>query len=133
MRYEVRAAAALDDSSVLEDDDLVDVVNGGETMGDDERSAAVHQFFDRLHDRRFGRWVERRGRLVEEQDGRVLEKRARHSDPLPLADAQVPATLADGVLVFVRQTADEFIRLRAPRGFANFRLGRLPPAGGEVL
>ncbi len=39
--------------------------------------------------------VERRGRLVEDQDRRVLEDRARDRDALPLAAGEPHAALAD--------------------------------------
>ena len=118
---------------MLEDHDLVDVVNGGEPVRDDEGGAAVHQLFDRLHDRSLGRGIERRGRLVEQEDRRVLEKGARDPDALPLADAQMPAALADRAFVSVRQTADELIRLRPARGIADFGVGRIGPAIGDVF
>ena len=63
---------------MLEHDDLIDVVNGGEAMRNDQGGAAVHQFLDRFHDGRFGRGIERGSRFVEEQNRRVFqETRAR--------------------------------------------------------
>ena len=62
--------------------------------------------------------VERRGRLVEQQDRRRLEDRARDGDALLLAARQLQAALADLRLVAVRQRADEVVDLRELRGLA---------------
>ena len=51
--------------------------------------------FERRLDQALGLGVERRGRLVEDQDRRILEDRARDRDPLPLAARQTDAALAD--------------------------------------
>ena len=47
------------------------------------------------HDRGFGGRIERAGRLVEDEDGRVLQKGAGDADALALADAEVAAAFAD--------------------------------------
>ena len=72
-------------------------------MGDHERRAADHQPVERVEDDRFGLRVDRRGRLVEDQDRRVLEERARDRDPLPLAAGQLRAALAEQRVVPLRQ------------------------------
>ena len=118
---------------MLEHDDPIHTVNGRKSMGDDEGGAAVHQFFDRFHDRGFGRGIERGGRLVEQQDGRVFQKSARDADALSLADAEMSAAFADRAVVTVRQAANEFIRLRPPRRFADLGVGRFGTAIGDVL
>src|SRR3546814_6080578 len=46
-------------------------------------------FRSRLHFR-----IERRGRLVEHQDGRILEEHPSDGDPLPLAAGKLDAALA---------------------------------------
>src|SRR5260221_620762 len=86
-RDELRAAAFLDDTAAGEDDDLFHRMNGGDAMGDDERGAAAHEFLERGHDGALGSRVEGAGRFVENEDRRVLQKRARDPDALALADA----------------------------------------------
>jgi hypothetical protein len=66
--------------------DLVDVVNGGDPVGDDQGGPTLHELFDGLHDGRLGSRVQRGGGLIEEQDRSVLEKRPRNPDALALAD-----------------------------------------------
>ena len=50
--------------------------------------------FDRLHDGRFRRRIERRGRFVERRTGAFLRMHAR-SNPLALPDAELRPPLAD--------------------------------------
>ena len=62
-----------------------------------------------------GPGVERAGRLVEHQDRRVLQQRARDADPLLLAARQLQPALADHGVVAVRQPGDEVGDPRRPR------------------
>ena len=63
------------------------------------------------------RRVDRRGRVVEQQDLRVGEQRAGERDPLALTARQREALLADDRVVAVGEPQDELVRLgrRAPR------------------
>ena len=56
---------------------------------------ALHQRVELLLDRRLDLRIERRGRLVEDQDRRVLEEHAGDGDALALAARQLDAALAD--------------------------------------
>ena len=85
-RQQLLVCARLDDAAFFEDDDLVGVDDGREPVRDDERRAAGHQFAQRPLDRDLALGVQRRGRLVQEQDGRVAQDRARDRDPLLLPD-----------------------------------------------
>ena len=57
-------------------DDLVGVDDGREPVGDDDDGAAAHRVLERLLHAGFRFVVERRGRLVEQQDRRVAHERA---------------------------------------------------------
>ena len=63
----------------------------------------------RLLDRPLGLGVERRGRLVEDQDRRVLEEHARDRQALLLAARELDAALADDGVEAVRQGGDEVV------------------------
>ena len=67
-------------------------------------------------DARLGRRVDRRGRVVEDQDARVDGERAGDRDPLPLPARERDAALADHRVVALRQALDELVRLRGARG-----------------
>ncbi len=64
-------------------------------MGDGDHRLAGHQPVEALLDRRLDLRIERRGRLVEDQDRRVLEQHAGDGDALALAAGELDAALAD--------------------------------------
>src|SRR6185437_6632504 len=100
-------AAALDDLAVLEHQDLVGVDDGGEAVGDDERGTVLRDLAQAGLDLALGLGVERRGRLVADEDARLLEDDAGDGDALLLAAGELEAALADRRLVAVRQGGDE--------------------------
>ena len=64
--------ALLDDAAIVQNQNAVGVEHRREAMGDDQRGALRHHFFERgLHQHLIFR-IERRGRLVEQQHGRIL-------------------------------------------------------------
>ena len=65
--------------------------------------------------------VERRGRLVEEQDRRVLENCARDREPLPLPARERYAALAEFGRVALVEIADEAVRGGATGGRLDLR------------
>ena len=90
-----RRAADLGDAAALEHDDRVGAADGRQPVRDDERRAVPHQVGERILHQQLRLGVERRGRLVENQDRRVLQQRARDREPLPLPARQPLAALAD--------------------------------------
>ena len=78
----------LDDPAVLEHDDQVGVADRRQAVRDDEGGPAVQQAPQRLLDLALGADVDRARRLVEDQDPRVGEQRAREGDELALAERQ---------------------------------------------
>src|SRR6266851_8119685 len=81
--------AALGDAAAIEHDDLVGVDDGGEPMRDHHGGAAAAHLFQRALDLLLGAGVERAGRLVEQEDMRVLEDRAGDRHTLLLAARQL--------------------------------------------
>ena len=79
--------AARDELAVLEHDDLVGQRDRRQAVGDDERRPAGHHLAQRDLDLLLGRRVDRRRRVVEDEDPRVGEQRAGDRDPLALAAA----------------------------------------------
>ena len=95
MRTRRGVAAGLDDPAAVDDVDAVGAAHGRQAVGDQERRAAGHQPLQRLLHLRLALGVERAGRLVEQQDRRVLQEGAGDGDPLALAAGQPRAGLAD--------------------------------------
>ena len=84
-REQLVVRAALDDLAVLERQHLVGVADGAQAVGDDERGPPVQQLLERVLDQPLGARVDRRGRLVQDQDARVGQRRARDRQQLALA------------------------------------------------
>jgi hypothetical protein len=114
--------------AVLEHDDGVGQRDRREPMGDHERRAPGHDLAQRRLDLLLGRRVDRRRRVVEDEDARIGQERARDGDALALAAAQRQAALADARVVAVGQALDEVVglgaaapRARSPPGVASAR------------
>ena len=81
-------------------------------MRDDERRPPGAQRLQAVLDHCFALAVEARRRLVEDQDLRVGENRARDRDALPLAARQPDAALADDRVVALLEALDELVAVR---------------------
>lgn len=66
--------ALLLDAAVRDDQNAAGLPDGGQAVGDDERRAVLCQLVKGVLDLGLGQTVERRGRLVEDQDRRVFRK-----------------------------------------------------------
>jgi len=104
--------AALYDASVVEHENLVGVHNCGKAMRNHNRCPVRHQAFQRLLNQSFRRGVHARGRLIKNQNRRVLQERPRNREPLFFAHAQFHAALAHHTFQSVRQAFDKFSRVR---------------------
>ena len=93
-----------------------------EPVRDDEHRAAGEQSVDRLLHESFRLGVERRRRLVENEDRRIDEQRARDREALPLAARQARAALAEHRVVAVGQRHDEVVRVRRARRGLDLRV-----------
>ena len=98
--------ALLDDLSGVEHNDLVAELAGGEPVRNVDRRLVAHHVVELFVDLRLGDRVERGGRLVENEEGRVFIERAGDGDLLPLAAGDL-----DAVLVKIAEEA----RLRSER------------------
>ena len=107
-------AAGLGDAAAIDDVDEVGIDDGREAVGDDHGGAAAHQRLERRLHLALGFGVERRGRLVEQQDRRVLQHGAGDGEPLALAARELDAVLADHGVVALGQRADEIVGGGAP-------------------
>ena len=98
--------ALLDDLPGVEHDDLVAELARGETVRNVNGGLVADHVVELFIDLRLGDRVERGGRLVENEEGRVLIERAGDGDLLPLAAGDL-----DAVLVKIAEEA----RLRPER------------------
>src|SRR5690348_8654030 len=81
LREEILVRPELHDAPLVQDDDAVDVLNGRETVGDDDRRPPDHQLRERVLDEVLRLGVHRARRLVEhEEDLGVERDRARERE-----------------------------------------------------
>ena len=96
--------------------------------------AARGDVVQRLLDRRLGAAVERAGRLVEDQDRRVLEQGAGDGDALLLAARQLEAALADHAIHSRRAgSIDEIVDRGAARRRLDLGLGGAVAAVADIV
>src|SRR6185437_5361833 len=85
LREQLRVRAGLRQAAALEHDDAIGLFHGRQAMRDDERGAVAQQLRQRLLDVALGLGIESRRGLVQDQDRRILEQRARDGDALALS------------------------------------------------
>ena len=126
-------AAALDDATAVEHDDLVGMDDGRQPVGDHQGGAAAAHLFQRALDLLLGARVERAGRLVEQQDMGVLQDGAGDRHALLLAARELQAALADRRLVALRQGHDEVMDARQPGRPLDILARAVGPAVADVV
>ena len=102
-------------------------------MGEDEGRAVLHQAEERLLDDRLVFGIDRRERLVEDEDGRIAQDGAGDGDPLALAAGEPDAAFPDHGLVARRQDGDEVVGVGEAAGFLHLVFGRVGLAELEVV
>src|SRR5204863_1237174 len=100
-----------------------------QAVSDRDHRFAFHQTEQLLLYRKLDLAVERRGRFVEHEDGRVFQDDARQRHALALSAGELDPALAYVGLVAlaalpVLQTDDEFVRLRLARRRLALRIAR---------
>ena len=118
VREQRRVRSLLDDLPGAEHNDLVAEFAGGEPVRNVNGGLAAHHVVEPLVDLRLGDGVERGGRLVENEERRVLIKRTGDGDLLPLAagdlDALVVKIAEEARLRPLRQLCKPLAEARLP-------------------
>ncbi len=114
-------------------EDAVARQHGGKPVRDHERRAIGHQPGQRRLHQRLAFRIERGCRLVEQQERRVAQDRARDGDALALTAGQRHAALADLRVVALRQAADELGRRRHVGGALDIGIRRAGPPEADIL
>ena len=86
--------ALLAQFAVMQDQDRVGVLYGGQPVRDHQRRASAHKYRDGLLDTLLERRVDRAGGFIEHEDQRIERKRAGKGKELPFAHGQRCASLA---------------------------------------
>ena len=88
-------------------------------MGDDQCGPPPHRLLQSRLDAALGFAVQGGGRLVQDQDRRILEQRPGDGHPLPLAAGQHQAILSHRRVQAFRQLLNEVVRMGAADGLAD--------------
>jgi len=123
---------ALDDPAAVDDQDGVGVPDRGQPMGDDERRPVFHDTGQGLLNQPLGLRIQGRGRLVQDQDRRILEQGPGQGQPLALADGENAAALADQRVIALGKLGDEFVAFRGRRRGDDFFQGNVVEAVSDV-
>ncbi len=86
--------AALHDLARFQHDDLVGIGHGAQAVGDGDHGAPLARAVQRILNFVFRFTVQRRCRLVQQQDGRVFQQGARNADALLFPARQFQPALA---------------------------------------
>ena len=84
-------------------------------MRDDEGRTSVPKRAQAVANQRFALAVETRRRLVENENARIGEDRARDRDALALAAGELDAAFADDRVVALLEPVDELVAVRDAR------------------
>ncbi len=132
-RDELVVRPRLREPTTVEHRDPVGVTHGGEPVGDRHGRPAAGELVERDLQGPLGRGVERRGRLVEDEDGRVAQDGARHGQPLLLPTAEPVAAGADHRVETVGQRGDEVGDLGRGERRPQLALSRLRSRQQQVV
>ncbi len=133
LRQQCLVASGFRHHAVFQHEYPVGIDDGREAVGNGYHRAPLPHGLQRELDVALRLAVERRGGLVEQQDRRILQKRARNADPLLFAARKLQPALAHGGLVAFRQRDDEVVDLRRLRRFHDLGKGRVGLAVGDVV
>ena len=103
--------AFLNDFPAVNHHDAVHLHNSGKAVRDHDGSAMLHELFHRDLDIHFAFAVQGRGRFVQNQDGRVPQKRPRDCHALALSSRELDAALADKRVVPLPERFNELVRV----------------------
>ena len=110
-RQQLRMGAAVGDSAVLEVDDLVGQPDGGLAVGDHDQGRSTRAAPQGAEDPGLDLGVDRRGRVVEDQQPRAADQRPGQRDALPLASGQRGAAFAEPGVEALGQRGHEAVGL----------------------
>ena len=104
-------------SPLVDYEDEVRFEEGSKPLSDRDTGPSPHDFVEGFAQVVFGLNVDGAHGVVEEEDFRVLHKRASDGKSLSLPSAEGCASFTDDRIIAIGQTRDELVRLRPLRCF----------------
>ena len=124
--------AGVHDPAAVQQGDAVGEFEGGPAVGDDHGGGPADGFAQRGVDLGLHAGVDRRGGVVQDEDGRVAQQRPGQRDALALAAGQGQALFADDRVVALREAFDELVGPGDRGGPPDPVLVRVRVAVGDV-
>ena len=107
--------------------------HGGLAVGNQQHRLVPALGPHRLEDHALVQAVEVGGRLVQQQEGCIVQECPRHTDALPLAAGQGPAQLTHGGVIPLGQAADKAVQRSLFAGRFHFFAGGIPLGDADVV
>ena len=121
------------DAGLVHHHDAVRVLDRREAVGDDEGRPSDREFGERSLDRPLGLGVERARRLVQDEDGRVLEEHPRDRHALLLPAGELHAALAHHRRHAVGKARDHVVEPRPARRLGDLLVRGVEPPVGDIV
>jgi hypothetical protein len=118
---------------LIHHENQIGVGNRRQPVRDHDGRASAGQPRELAQYRALGARIQRRGRLVEDDDARIFQQRARDGDPLPLAAGEPHATLAHARVIVLGQPFHELVELCRARGPYDVGAGGARSAVRDVV
>ena len=115
--------ALLDDPAAVDDDDAVGVTQGGETVRDRDGGAPLGEGIERALDLLLGFGIEGGGRLIEDQNARIVDQGARNGNALALTARKREAAIPDTGIIALGERNDKVMRACRASGRNDLILG----------
>ena len=130
--------ALLRDAAPVQHDEAVHELQRRQAVRDGDDRLSLHQHRQGFLDRRLDLGIERRGRLVEDEDRGVLQDHARDRNALALSARELDAALADmrverAPSFVILEERDELGRVGAACGVDHLLFARARPPVEDVL
>src|SRR5215216_560470 len=123
--FELTMRAALYYPSSFEYQDLVHLFHPHEPVGDDERGAIPHQSVDSFEQLALRHGVEVGCRLVQHEQGRILQERPGDRETLPFTPRELQPLLTERILQTTRQALHEVGELGKGKDSSQIFVSRL--------
>ncbi len=114
--HELIVGAGFHDSAIIQHEDLVSIPYRRESVRDDDDGSIGEEPVDRTLDEALRLAIQRRGGLIEDEDGRVAQYRTGDGDPLALPTGETHTSIAEHSVVALGGGHDELMRVRGSCG-----------------
>ena len=134
MLQQIVVRSAFHDPPIFNHHNFISLLNGRQTVGDNQRGAVFLQLIQRCLNGSLGLGIQRRGGFIKDQDRAVTQQRTGDSNTLALATGQHHAIFADDRIQTIVHLVDEVHGIGHPRGLFNLLAAVLFGTGiGDVV